>query len=213
MANIAFDAVYKSETAPGLSLTYSHTCTGSNLVLFVGAHILSNSDFVSSITYNGVALTRVATVSSTGSSRTYLYLLIAPATGTHDVVVNVSSPITIRATSGSYTGAQQVLQPDASTTQSTASGTTQTVSLSTVADNCWMISFCAEGASNPTAGTGTTLRDSTTGRALGDSNAAIHPAGSYSMTWNASATNFIEICQASFVPAPNAGGAFLFNFL
>lgn len=197
---IAFDATAKSETASDTTLTISHTCTGKNLILFVGIHVLSASDVVSTVTYNGVAMTRVNTVASASES-SYLYMLLTPATGAHNLVINISGGAnTIRATSASYTGARQAAQPDASDTKTTASTTSQALAVTTVADNCWMVSFCAAQNANPAASTGVTLRDSTTGRAIGDSNAAITPPGSYSMTWTAGVAGFMEVCQASFKP-------------
>jgi hypothetical protein len=212
---IAFDAVAASEVAPGTSLTWSHTCSGSNRILFVGITILSGSDLVTGVTYDGVAMTRVATIVETGGTQTlYLYALVNPATGANNVVVSVSSSITIRATSASYTGARQSGIPDASGTKTTASTTSQALAVTTVTDKSWMVSFAIGTSDQPAASTGVTSRQSATNRALGDSAADITPAGSYSMTWTSPTSTNMAVVQASFAPlVATAGGAFLNSFV
>jgi hypothetical protein len=56
---IAFDASSVGHQDFGGTMTISHTCTGSNLVLVAMAANASSADKVSGVTYNGTAMTRV----------------------------------------------------------------------------------------------------------------------------------------------------------
>lgn len=97
------------------SVTYAHTCTGSNLVLVVVvAWTASATRTVTGVTYNGVALTQVAsarrevTFIDTSVSGVDIWYLINPATGTHNIIATVSAVGTFVWGGGiSFTGAHQ----------------------------------------------------------------------------------------------------------
>jgi len=190
----------------GTSHTYAHTCTGSNLILFVAVGTNSASDLISGVTYNTVAMTLVDKQAGTSTNYSYLFYLTAPATGAHNVVISASSTCTIYSDSASYTGAKQSAQPD-STNKGTSTGATLALSTTVVATNCWLVaSGCDfDGLS---AGTGMTLRQTSGADAIGDSNAVVG-TGSQSMTWNvATTTNPTSGVIASFAPSVDSGGFF-----
>jgi len=97
-AQVAIDATTTSSgslTQAANTLTFSHTTTGTNLVLVVGVSMNisgRNSTTVSGITYNGVALVSAGTAVSNSNRRTEIWYLKAPATGTKNVVVTLSIP-------------------------------------------------------------------------------------------------------------------------
>lgn len=179
---IAFDAAVGPTTVnPNTTVSHSHTCTGSNLMLFV--FILSATDDVTSATYNGVGMTFVAKLAETFDSRyLHLYALANPATGANTLTVTTTSSELIRIESVSYSGVSQTTTMDNSTTGNTIDSADQTVSLTPVADNCWMMVATRGGFANVTAGTGSTLRTSANFNGIFDNNAAITPAASTSMT-------------------------------
>src|SRR6266852_9546104 len=123
---IAFDNASSGHVNPGTTLTYSHavSATGTNRILFVNVKTADTS--VSSVTYNGVALTSIASDHGTYSNYyDFLYYMVAPATGTHDVVITLPSSDYFQSTAASYTGASQTGVPDAySATHGNASGGT-----------------------------------------------------------------------------------------
>ena len=209
---IAFDAA-ASGTVTGTSLTYAHTCSGSNRILFVGVDVFNpNTDDVTGVTYGGVAMTQIGTSVAIDVQRDYLYYLINPPTGANNVVVSKTSSVAIRSASASYTDANRLGQPDASGTNSAATATSVAKALTTVADNCWMVSFVMNDANTSVVDTGTTLRGTAAFHAIGDSNGVITPAGSYSMGWKlASGTGDWTISNASFKPSID-NGSFLLNF-
>lgn len=181
-ADIAFDsATNPAIQNPGTTLTYAHTCSGSNRFLYVG--VLTGNATVSSVTYNGVAMTEIGSRTAVGSHFISHYYLIAPATGSNNVVVTVASSVLIISGATSYTGVAQTSPIDASATNAETTETTTTTNLTTTTDNCWTL-LTSRGATdgNTNAGTGTTQRADTAGYIqLFDSNGVITPAGSTSL--------------------------------
>lgn len=197
---IAYDSSSYGEASGVNSVTYSHTCSGSDRLLFVGA-LSQGSDNLTGITYNGVSMTQV-NKQAKGSDYLYLYYLIAPATGANNVVVSRSgSTGVLWSTSSSYTGARQSSVPDAQATTSN-SGTSITGTVTTVSDNCWLVGTAFCDNLGYSAGTGTTLRQ-TQSTVIFDSASATTPAGSDSLIINCTNGNN-AICVASFAPT---GGA------
>lgn len=96
-------------------LTVSHTVAShSNRILVVS---ISVQDFdhshlpVGSVTYNGVALTRATYKESLADIRSEIWYLIAPDTGTHDVVIQASGIAFIGAVASSFYNVNQTAQP------------------------------------------------------------------------------------------------------
>jgi hypothetical protein len=205
---IALDAATNGGFDGTSSLTFSHTCSGSDRVLFVGFVWSTSDDDVTGVTYNGVAMTLVAK-NLTGMNR-YLYRLVAPATGANNVVINTTNGHTIFAGAVSYTGADAT-QPSSATTNSSASGATSLLtSTTTTVDQAWVVLL--EGSFNgnpePGAGTGATKRaaDSSFGTwGFFDSGAAISPAGSYDMTTTRTSATDREIGHIA-IPINPVGG-------
>ena len=196
---IAFDAVSVGLKAPasGTPLTFAHTCTGANRKLFVGL-FKTAGDTVTGVTYGGVSMTLVDKIAN-GTEYVYLYELIAPATGSNNVVISFTSNAIVRAHAISYTGVKQTGSVDASAKNST-SGTTITTTLTTIENNCWTVEYCRAGG-DITAGAGTTLRGTSTTSNPLDSNGPKTPAGSTSLIANSSASDLMATVMASFAPA------------
>ena len=107
---IAFDASSAGTSVTSTTQTLAHTCSGVNRILFVNTGITS-ADTIPGITYNGVALTKIASVIN---GRYFsLWYLIAPATGANNIVVTSSVSDILRSCAVSYTGAKQSGVPDA----------------------------------------------------------------------------------------------------
>lgn len=206
---IAFDAVSSGADNPTTALTYSHTCTGSNLILITYVWVEDGADIVTGITYNSVAMTRVDTIQhSGGAKRSYMYYLLNPATGAHNVVVSTSAGDNVHSISASYTGAKQSGQPDSSNKTAQASGATLTLSTTVVASNCWLVSGVGD-SNGSAASTGTTERTSGAGVAnIGDSNGVVG-TGSQSMVWSPGNSGTEEAgIIVSIAPVPDDSGGF-----
>lgn len=201
---IAFDAASGPTTVnPGTSATLSHTCSaGSNRMLFAG--VMTATDDIVSVTYAGTGMTFVVKQTNASDSNRYLhiYCLPAPATGANNIVVTTTNSELIRVYGISYTGVNQSTTMDNSTSSTdNDGGSTYSLGLTTVADNCWTLLHARNTFGNTSAGSGTTLRTAAGFNALLDSNAAITPAGS--STLNASTTsgaNWTGV-MVSFAPA------------
>lgn len=203
---IAFDTSTGTD-GNGTTLTFSHTCTGSNLILFVSAGTNVSGSIISGVTYNGVALTNI-NLSGTGIGslwKTSLWYLVAPATGANNVVITGTITGRIAGASASYTGALQISPIDSNAVNNDpgpGSVSTLTGSTTVVANNCWVVMGGSNDNGGPlTAGTGSTGRflAPTSETGFFDSNGTVS-AGSYSMTFNGGNGHY-TLSMASFKPA------------
>lgn len=201
---IAHDTTTDGGATTGTSLSWSHTCTGDNLILFVATQGgVSEGEKVTGVTYDSVAMTKIASVTEPGDSRVVqLWYLIAPSTGSNSVVVTLGSSGEVNAASTSYTGARQSSQPDNSTTNTATNNAGITTSLTPTIDDCWTI-LATSIRVDPTAGSGSTKRNPQ----IFDSGSPINPAQSYSMTLGGGdgGTDW-GVVMASFAPALGGGG-------
>jgi len=109
---LAIDAVteetWRDATTPA-NKTFSHTVSGANRVLYVG--VASYGSAVSGVTYNGDALSEVWNTSRASAYYSSGWILVAPDTGTHDVVVTYTGTASAWQDQGisaiSFTGANQ----------------------------------------------------------------------------------------------------------
>lgn len=157
---IAFDASAHGTQTNVSSMSWSHTCTGTNLILFLGIQVNANNGIISTVTYNGVAMTLIGFSQWPGSAvgSSALYYLIAPATGTNTVTITLNSSVFLNGISVSYTGAAQTGQPDSSALYS-ATASTATMTTTVVASNCWTVGTLNAGSGSTfTPTTGTTVR-------------------------------------------------------
>lgn len=202
MSVIALDATAGGNNNSNV-LTYPHTCTGSNIILFLAIEVNGNLyGSITSVTYNGIAMTQINTKNTADNQLIFLYYLIAPATGANNISISISGTTVIRGSSVSYTGANQTGVPDASTVNSGASVTSLATSVTTVLDNCWTVLAAVSNSGALSASTGSTLRNSQNGSGgIFDSNGIIHPAGSKSMSVldSGGAANLATV-MASFAP-------------
>ena len=210
--SIAYDATSNSgEKSSVSSYSWSHTCTGDNGLLVVGNSVQKYQDAVptiSSVTFNGDEVTAIRTDTTddgSGYIRTDIRYRIAPDTGGSYTVAVTLSGTADGAIGGaiSYTGAAQSGQPDANN-GAVGSGSPATVSVTTVADNSWVIDIVAAWES-PTASINTERWDVDYYGAGGDTNSPKTPAGAQTMSWTLSAGGLWCISAASFAPADGGG--------
>ena len=184
---IAFDAKAEANTT-GTSLTFSHTCTGSNLLLVVNAYT-NAGDVVTGITYAGVAMTLARKEKLIDPNTAFLnvYTLVAPATGANNVIISCSSSGTIFGASASYTDCAQSGQPEATATASNSAGAGETfeVTVTTVNNNSWLVIANQSDTVAPNAVANGAHRTTGWDRGLSDSNGPKSPAGAYTSgyTW------------------------------
>lgn len=180
---IAHDADSGAQGVFVNTISWNHTCTGSELRLIVTmAYSLIPGMAVTSVTYNTVPLTVVgSTLTAPGGIKSVTYELLNPDTGTHAIKLdtdNAGDILDCNATS--YSGTNAAVSCSVIATD-VASGTPTTTTGTTTINNAWTV---LTGSGGQTAGTGATKRGTSHSQngCLYDSNAAITPAGSYSMT-------------------------------
>ena len=93
-------------TTGASSLTFAHTIgSGSNGLLVV--NVASQSASVSSVTYNGTALTFLGVAQNGTSARTEMWYLKAPAAGTANVVITMSASAEFTGGAANFFGVDQ----------------------------------------------------------------------------------------------------------
>jgi len=211
--SIAFDATsnsgYKSSVS---SYSWSHTTgSGEDRLLVVGdSHHNSQDRTVSSITYNSVSMTLVRTdvKSAIDYSRSALYYLVNPDSGSKTVVVTLSGVVTQHGAGGAitYTGAAQTGQPDADN-GANGESTSPSVAVTTTEDNCWVVSVLGgERGISACANTERWNVSSSFQYGLGGSDEGPKtPAGSQTMSWTLGISGDWAISAASFAPVAEGG--------
>ena len=206
-AAIAFDNATSADSgATTTTLTFSHTVTSTaNRILFVGVRTSSGVGLISSVTYNGTALTLIDSKAETyNGTAAYLYYLVAPDSGAHNVVINSSSSQYLDSTAVSYTGASGDIDVHGSASAGPESaGQDYTESFTTGFDGDWTVMITAQTGASPAPATGSTQRgtDLGSGGLFVDSNGPITPAGSTSLGLHAqSINNYFGSVMAAFRP-------------
>ena len=202
------------------NMTLSYT-TGSltNGMMQINTFVTS-ADNVTGVTYNGVSATLVNDSIIDGGGFYYIrsFLLPAPASGTHDVVVSRSSSTgRLEVTVETFSGVDQSTTPDDTTAVHNTTNNVAT-SVTTTVDGDWITFFTGVGdlVSSVTNGTvqqavqSGTCGATTNATVLYDSNGSVS-AGSNSMTLNICATADSVTVMTALKPfVPSSG---FFNLL
>jgi hypothetical protein len=200
-----------TDNSGATTVSGSIDCTGTNTVLVAFVYE-ETGDTVTGVDFNGVALTKVATQHmcySASANTLTIWYLIAPASGSHTLTATrpgTSSFMVL--TAQCVQGAAQTGQPDASTTFITgtvgscgAGATSLSSSLTTIADNAWIIGSARFDNGGTVAGTGAFTK-----RAQGAAgNAAVHAIFDTNGTITPPASTTIGANGA------NAGSAWVFG--
>lgn len=190
---IQFNAVANSGYQTAVSTyTFNRTLDGSNRFLAVDIEILSvPGTTVTSVIddFGGGAnnLTLIGVRSTvSGAGRVECWGLIAPTVGTKTIQVNLSASVASAATAVSYTGVHQTVPTEAfASNQATNVGAADaTVSVTSIADNCWVHAACVTDDGSITAGQ--TARNNVTGglgSGANEDTGPVTPAGSTTMNY------------------------------
>lgn len=201
---IALDATSAGANGATSSLSVSHTCTGSDRILFVFVETEPNGR-LTGVTYAGQAMTLLASVTDLGFSNAelFLYYIVAPATGANNIVASLNASTNVHMAAASYTGASQTGVPDSQAVLSENVSASQTLTTTVVAANSWLVGVTINGNAAAVAGANTVIRSTQpawNNMALIDSNGA-QASGSRSMaiTWGGVPTTNAGII-VSFAP-------------
>lgn len=152
---IAFDAASSANTVVSASsLTFSHTCTGSDLVLTVGVSADSGVS-PTGVTYNGSAMTKQVTEPGIDTT---IWTLVSPATGANNIVVTFAASHFFIAGGISLTGCNTASAVGA-TNHGNGSTNNAAISVTTTAANSWLVACVTHNRnSSVTAISGSTVR-------------------------------------------------------
>jgi hypothetical protein len=189
---ISYDTSTYNNVGSVSSQTFSFTpSAGSNSLIMVGVDTIDNNGYlVSGITYNSHAMTQIYNY-ALGSPYNRTIALFGYLNGTadgnaHNVVVTMAGTVStgIDTIAASYLGVSQTGFPDNMQKVSSTSLGTFTATMTTTANNAWLIGFGASGYGNA-AGTNTTQRIYNSAgfdpEGWYDSNGPQTPPGSYSI--------------------------------
>ena len=99
----SIDAV-STDTSAVDSFTVSHTTSGTNRLMLVGvSHNPNNDEVISSVTYNGDDLAFVGAATYSNDTRAEIWQLVAPDTGTYDVIITFDKNLSYGAVAGVMT--------------------------------------------------------------------------------------------------------------
>lgn len=196
----------------GGTLTKSYTVNASSNMLFVGflGDSVGGHDDITGVTYNGASMTLVAkTTSGTSNSRySYLYFLANPSTGANNVVITSTNSHYLIALAADYSGTAGTI--DAHTVNA-EQPIVMTKSISSITNNAWGIALggCNGDSSNAITATTGTLRvqgASFHDICILDTNAAVSPAGSFTLAWKTTTGGqngqALTSIMAAFAPVP-----------
>lgn len=185
---VAFDARSEGEAVPGTSLTIAHTVSGSNRVLYCAITHDPGGDEVDQVTatYNGTAMAVFFTDMTTHASRRVrVFRLVAPDTGTHDVVLSWGGDSQFfRAVCASFTGVDQTTPDDAQVlTDGSGGGTSTSRSVSSATGDMVMdtVVLSAFATSMAVSGTNTEINQ-IVAAGMGNGIAASYEAGAATVT-------------------------------
>lgn len=208
-------AIASDATSTGVnnssSLTVSHTCTGSDLVLEVTCW--SNAGDTTGVTYNGVAMTPIYLNDNAGGVRCSTFSLVNPATGTHNIVLSRSGSSFNVIAAKSYTGVDQTTPYYGQTSQFNSATNPTTVAATATSVDDWFYLGSA-GNRETTASTNLTLQADGTQADIFDSNGAVGSTSSrnYSVTVSSVAAN-VNYIHSFFLKAKSGVAVQNSNFL
>jgi hypothetical protein len=191
------------------------TCTGSNLMLTYGRNMLAQTQPTTlTATYAAVSMVKqIGQQQNNGSSfaESSMWFLANPATGANTLSTTQTAGTqgSSRDCASSYTGCQSTTTADATGSASGNTSGAKTASITTVANNAWIVAAgVLEGSGNSMSSPTYTSRfnNQTSGgtdqgrSSFQDTNGAITPAGVQAIGWTMSAAVPWAIVAASFGP-------------
>ena len=217
---IAFDAKTAPSTTAGTPHTFSHTCTGTDRVLYVFGHDTNTAGptIVTGVTYAGVAMTKVVELDANASFNDRaitMWRLVAPATGANNVVVSAAGANNLRFASSSYTGVDQTTPENGTDTSTGTSVATISTDITTSVADCWMLQFSKDQNGNRTYtnSTGDNIRNNTDagGHMFCDTDASFS-AGLNTITNTMTSTSLgaLAVAIRPVAAATNTGNFFAF---
>lgn len=207
--------ITSNSSAKGLTtstgtLSYTHVvAAGSNIT--VGFFPWTqNGDLVTSVDLDGVQSATFVTKLNTRASREeYFYILPGVSAGSHTVNVHTTgTPGRTECVSEALNGASQSTTPDATHFVAMGTANPYVCTMTTIADNCWIMMGIDTGGSGAGSASCVLLQDNTPTGAMilyDNSNVApVHPAGSTTLNVGNSSAGTNIAMMVSIAPIVSA---------
>lgn len=154
-----FDAVSSAINQTTTTPSWSHTCTGTNLLLVVtvGWRHQDPGNAITGITYNSVALTQLGTTSNGEFATAEIWYLLAPATGTHTVAATFTDLARAHLGAVSYTAVNQST-PLGTYASNTGTSTAPSVTVTSATGDVVIAVGAERGTETFTTGASQTMR-------------------------------------------------------
>lgn len=197
------------------SLTYAYTCTSctANSIITTLGRQDSSSGSITGVTYNAVAYTQAigSPISGDANDVGSFWYLFGPTAGANNVVVTAAgSAHAIQSATASYTGTvSSGLDNHGAEGPSVASPAT--LSITTTADNSWMIGFIRSGSGDCTMTNGTIRTTGNNNQDIAD-NGPKTPAGSITLACTNAASFYQYIIAITVAPGAAAATSQIFPF-
>ncbi len=212
---IAFDSA-ASGSAGTNTVSWTHTATAglSNSIAFCGVSTRGATAGTLSCSFGGTSMTKIREDGPNDLIISTIFVLLSQPSGAQTVTANSTGAVAIVGGSVVLSGVNQSTTPDAQNGNNGASGN-PTVSVTTVADNAWVLDTVgvrAQGADPGLAMVAHTNRtqrwnllSGTSGVAGGGSTLGpVSPPAATTMDWTQTGTRGWSISAASFAPAAAA---------
>jgi len=195
-----------SSAVSTLSLSHAISTT-SNMVLVahVSLYHPTSGKSVTAITYNGVAMTLLGSAASTGNyTRSYIYYMIAPPTGTNTLTVTASGTCGIKLGAVSWYNVNQSTPFGTAVTAGSSTGSSSSLTVTSDSHDIVIDNYTAYGGSS-TPGDGQDILWSSVYNSAAPMAASTKPGASPSvvMSWTGN-NNYMSHVAASIKPSSSS---------
>ncbi len=195
-------------------LTWTHTCTGSNLALVVGVVTQTATNInPTSVKYNGVSMSLLTTQGNANPNlQLAVYYLANPTIGANTIDVNWSGASVARSGAIAISLTGTAASPAGNGASNAQATTTPSLPTTTGTANSWIIDFLEVGNTPETAtatGTNQTKQDSIivlSNFEINISTQTTTTAGSYTNSWSKGASSQDAQITLEIIPFVATGG-------
>jgi len=181
-AAISFDSYSEGEDTASYTNTFAHTVAVQDDRILIVSTAGTFNTAVTGVTYNGDSLIQIESALTVSNLEVSAWYMLAPDTGTHNVVVTMASFPNSASTATSYYGVKQ--QAPEATSNATGTGTALSDAVTTITSNAWVVDSAFNASGTLAVGAGQTERGS--GRYQSVSTEPKVSAGSVTMSWTVS---------------------------
>ncbi|TMB71155.1 MAG: hypothetical protein E6J43_00005, partial [Chloroflexi bacterium] len=191
-AGIAFDAGSACTPGNSANFTWSHTVgSGNDRLLVVGLSLAPRQNQkVQSVSFNGQPLSQVAFRNNSNESRAEVWQLIAPASGTHNIVATMTSATAAETVCGatSWTGVDQA-DPIGSVIEAKGTSNQASVNVPTTSGDVVQDVLAVSGDVTATVGSGQTSHwNGVAGTGVRGAGSDEPGSGTVTMSWDLGAS-------------------------